>query len=94
MRGDLVRILYDAAKDDADRSVHRRHGDRRELLFAGGAAGARGHLVEGARGAGRRCRAPAHQWGFDALHSVTALRIPDLVTKLAKEDRGGAWKLP
>jgi hypothetical protein len=25
---------------------------------------------------------------------VTALRIPDLVTKLAKEDRGGAWKLP
>jgi 2-polyprenyl-6-methoxyphenol hydroxylase-like FAD-dependent oxidoreductase len=41
---------------------------------------------------------PAHQWGIDALHNVTALacalRIPDLVTKRAKEDRGGAWQLP
>ncbi len=41
---------------------------------------------------------PARQWEIDAFHSVTALacrlHIPELVARLSKEDRGGAWQLP
>jgi 2-polyprenyl-6-methoxyphenol hydroxylase-like FAD-dependent oxidoreductase len=41
---------------------------------------------------------PTHRLAIDALHNVAALacflRIPDLVTRLAKEGRGGAWELP
>ncbi|GAA2531997.1 FAD-dependent monooxygenase [Winogradskya humida] len=41
---------------------------------------------------------PMHQFEIDTLHAVTSLacflRVPDLVARLAKEDRGGAWQLP
>ncbi|RDI54453.1 FAD-dependent monooxygenase [Nocardia mexicana] len=41
---------------------------------------------------------PMNQWGIDALHTVSGLaaflRIPDLVARLSKEDRGGTWQLP
>ncbi len=41
---------------------------------------------------------PMSKQAIDAFHSVTALvcflRIPDLVARYAKEDRGGAWRLP
>ncbi|GAA2600441.1 FAD-dependent monooxygenase [Winogradskya consettensis] len=41
---------------------------------------------------------PMHQFEIDTLHAVTSLacflRIPDLVTRMAKQDRGGAWQLP
>ncbi|PXX67009.1 2-polyprenyl-6-methoxyphenol hydroxylase-like FAD-dependent oxidoreductase [Nocardia tenerifensis] len=41
---------------------------------------------------------PKTQLGIDAFHSLTALacslRIPELVAKLSKEDRGGGWPLP
>nr|WP_203643761.1 FAD-dependent oxidoreductase [Streptomyces sp. SID14478] len=41
---------------------------------------------------------PKNQWAIGAFHTVTALacflRIPDLVARYAKEDRGGDWKLP
>lgn len=41
---------------------------------------------------------PKSQLGIDAFHAVTALacslRIPELVTWLSQEDRGGDWQLP
>jgi 2-polyprenyl-6-methoxyphenol hydroxylase-like FAD-dependent oxidoreductase len=41
---------------------------------------------------------PTTQRGIDIFHAVTALacflRIPDLVARLSKEDRGGDWQLP
>ncbi|WP_328323261.1 MULTISPECIES: FAD-dependent monooxygenase [unclassified Streptomyces] len=41
---------------------------------------------------------PKHQLGIDAFHAVTALacflRVPDLVARYSKEDRGGDWQLP
>lgn len=41
---------------------------------------------------------PMTRLAIDAFHSVTALacflRVPDLVARYAKEDRGGAWRLP
>ncbi|MFI9406091.1 FAD-dependent oxidoreductase [Nocardia sp. NPDC052316] len=41
---------------------------------------------------------PAHRLGIDAFHAVTAaacfLRIPELVARWSKEDRGGNWTLP
>ncbi|CDR17673.1 FAD-dependent monooxygenase [Streptomyces iranensis] len=41
---------------------------------------------------------PQHQLGIDAFHSVTALacflRVPGLVARFSKEDRGGDWRLP
>lgn len=41
---------------------------------------------------------PRTQLGVDAFHAVTALacglRIPDLIARLSKEDRGGDWQLP
>ncbi|MFF0142269.1 FAD-dependent monooxygenase [Streptomyces sp. NPDC005227] len=41
---------------------------------------------------------PMNQLSIDTFHSVTALacflRVPDLVARFSKEDRGGAWKLP
>jgi 2-polyprenyl-6-methoxyphenol hydroxylase-like FAD-dependent oxidoreductase len=45
-----------------------------------------------------RLAMPEHRWAIGVLHNVaalaSALHIPDLVTRLAKEDRGGAWQLP
>ncbi|WUI11390.1 FAD-dependent monooxygenase [Kineococcus sp. NBC_00420] len=41
---------------------------------------------------------PTTQRAVNALHVVaglaTALRLPDLIARTAKEDRGGAWALP
>ncbi|MCX5008944.1 FAD-dependent monooxygenase [Streptomyces sp. NBC_00638] len=41
---------------------------------------------------------PMNKLAIDAFHSVTALacflRIPDLVARYSKEDRGGDWQLP
>jgi 2-polyprenyl-6-methoxyphenol hydroxylase-like FAD-dependent oxidoreductase len=41
---------------------------------------------------------PTGRLGIGVLHNVTALacflRIPELVTRLAKDDRGGDWQLP
>ncbi|CAM4513671.1 FAD-dependent oxidoreductase [Nocardia ninae] len=41
---------------------------------------------------------PTHQLGIDAFHALAAavcfLRIPELVARLSKEDRGGGWSLP
>ncbi|MDQ0772509.1 2-polyprenyl-6-methoxyphenol hydroxylase-like FAD-dependent oxidoreductase [Streptomyces aurantiacus] len=41
---------------------------------------------------------PMSKPAIDAFHSVTALacflRVPDLVARYAKEDRGGDWRLP
>jgi hypothetical protein len=41
---------------------------------------------------------PRNRLGIETLHSVTALacflRIPDLVARYSKEDRGGDWRLP
>ncbi|WP_399880705.1 hypothetical protein ACGH7X_01550 [Streptomyces sp. BBFR51] len=41
---------------------------------------------------------PMKQLAIDAFHAVTALacflRVPELVARRSKEDRGGAWKLP
>ncbi|PLP58148.1 oxidoreductase [Mesorhizobium loti] len=41
---------------------------------------------------------PQTQLGIDALHSLAGLacllRIPDLIARFSKEDRGGDWRLP
>jgi 2-polyprenyl-6-methoxyphenol hydroxylase-like FAD-dependent oxidoreductase len=41
---------------------------------------------------------PKTQWGIRALHSLTGLacllRIPELVSRLSVQDRGGGWVLP
>jgi len=45
-----------------------------------------------------RLAMPKTQLGIDALHCIAGLacflRIPELVARLSKEDRGGGWKLP
>jgi 2-polyprenyl-6-methoxyphenol hydroxylase-like FAD-dependent oxidoreductase len=41
---------------------------------------------------------PKTQWGIRIFHSLTALtcffRIPELIARLAVQDRGGSWELP
>lgn len=41
---------------------------------------------------------PMSRLAIDAFHSVTALacflRVPDLIARFSREDRGGSWRLP
>ncbi|MYS85535.1 FAD-dependent oxidoreductase [Embleya scabrispora] len=45
-----------------------------------------------------RLAMPGSRWAIDAFHSAAAvacfLRLPELVARHAKEDRGGDWRLP
>ncbi|MFE9118307.1 FAD-dependent monooxygenase [Streptomyces sp. NPDC007172] len=80
--------------------INRRPGDLR-TAFARYEAGLRPFVDEiqaGVKPRLLRLGMPDSRWAIGAFHSLAALacrlHVPDLVARSAKEDRGGAWRLP
>ncbi|MEU6054651.1 FAD-dependent monooxygenase [Streptomyces xanthochromogenes] len=78
-----------------------RHAEDLPTAFAAYEAGLRPFVDEiqaGVKPRLLRLGMPDTRLAIGAFHSLTALacrlRIPDLVARYAKEDRGGAWRLP